>query len=197
MPAYEFNGLRPVVHPTAYVHPSAVLIGDVWVAENCYVGPCASLRGDFGRVDLRAGCNVQDTCVMHAFPGKDVVVERNGHVGHGAVLHGCTVGEGALVGMNAVVMDDAIIGKDAFVGACAFVPAGTEVAPAHLAVGAPARILRELSEDERRWKHRGTEEYQELARLSSATQREVEPLTEDDRARPRLDFSDYQTKPKS
>lgn len=108
---YAIDGIVPVVDPTAYVHPSAVLIGDVIVGPGCYVGPCASLRGDFGRLILEAGANLQDTCVMHGFPGTDTVVEENGHVGHGAVLHGCRVGRNALIGMNAVIMDNAVIGE--------------------------------------------------------------------------------------
>ncbi len=109
MPSYSIEGVVPVVHPSAYVHPTAVLIGDVWIGPDCYVGPAASLRADFGRIILKQGSNVQDTCVMHAFPGMDTVVEKNGHVGHGAILHGCVVGEDAMVGMNAVVMDEAHI----------------------------------------------------------------------------------------
>src|SRR5215470_12716775 len=104
---YSIDGVRPVVDPTAFVHPTAVLIGDVIVGPNCYVGPHASLRGDFGRVELRAGSNIQDSCVMHSFPGQDAVVMEEGHIGHGAILHGCTVGRNAMVGMNAVVMDGA------------------------------------------------------------------------------------------
>ena len=111
MTCYSLDGLTPVVDPTAYVHPSAVLIGDVIVGPHCYVGPLASLRGDFGRIVLEEGANLQDTCVMHGFPDSDTVVERNGHIGHGAVLHGCRIGADALVGMNAVVMDNARIGR--------------------------------------------------------------------------------------
>jgi phenylacetic acid degradation protein len=120
---YEIDGIRPVVHPTAYVHPTAVLIGDVIVGPRCYVGPLASLRGDFGRLVLEEGANLQDTCVMHGFPGCDTVVEQDGHIGHGAVLHGCRVGRNAMVGMNAVVMDKAVVGAESIVGAMSFVKA--------------------------------------------------------------------------
>jgi phenylacetic acid degradation protein len=126
MPCYEIDGLRPVVHPEAYVHPTAVLIGDVIVAAGCYVGPACSLRGDFGRLMLETGANFQDTCVMHGFPDTDTVVEQDGHIGHGAVLHGCVVRRNAMVGMNAVVMDRAVVGDSAIVAACAFVKAGLE-----------------------------------------------------------------------
>ena len=135
----------PVVDPTAFVHPTAVLIGDVRVGPGCYVGPCASLRGDFGRLVLEAGVNVQDTCVLHGFPGTDTVVEADGHIGHGAVLHGCVVRRDALVGMNAVVMDEAEVGEQAIVAACAFVRAGMKVPPRMLVAGVPGKVVRELT----------------------------------------------------
>ena len=119
MPVYSLEGITPVVHPEAYAHETAVLIGDVIIGAGCYIGPNASLRGDFGRIIVEAGANVQDTCVMHSFPGKDCIVERDGHIGHGAVLHGCRIGANALVGMKAVVMDDAVIGESSIVGATA------------------------------------------------------------------------------
>ena len=114
---WQFDGVTPAVHPSAYVHPTAVLIGDVIIGPRCYIGPLASLRGDFGRLIIEEGANVQDSCVMHGFPGEDTVVGVDGHIGHGAVLHGCTVGRNALVGMNAVVMDRAVIGEEAIVAA--------------------------------------------------------------------------------
>ena len=123
MPCYSIDGLVPVVDPSAHVHPAAVLIGDVWVGPGVYVGPCASLRGDFGRLVLEAGSNVQDNCTLHGFPGADTVVEVDGHIGHGAVLHGCIVRRGALIGMNAVVMDEAEVGEQAIVAASAFIRA--------------------------------------------------------------------------
>ena len=186
MPCYALDGLVPVVHPTAFVHPSAELIGDVWVGANCYIGPLASLRGDFGRIVVHDGANVQDTCVMHAFPGKDCVVEVEGHIGHGAVLHGCTVGRNALVGMNAVVMDEVEIGESSIVAAAAFVRAGMKVPPRSLLVGSPARVVRELSEDEVRWKNQGTKVYQALARRCRASLVPTQALTEADPARPRF-----------
>ena len=108
MPVYSLEGITPVVHPDAFVHETAVLIGDVLIGAGCYIGPHASLRGDFGRIVVEQGANVQDTCVLHSFPGKDCIVERDGHIGHGAVLHGCRIGPNALIGMNAVVMDDVV-----------------------------------------------------------------------------------------
>jgi phenylacetic acid degradation protein len=188
---YAIDGLRPVIAPGAFVHPAAVLIGDVIVGPGCYVGPGASLRGDFGRLILEPGSNVQDNCVMHGFPGKDCVIEADGHVGHGAILHGCRIGRNALVGMNAVIMDGAAIGEDSIVAALAFVKAGFEVPPRTLVGGIPARIMRALSEDEIAWKSQGTAEYQELARRCLASLEPVEALAAPEPERPRLDVSKY------
>lgn len=189
---YSIDGLTPVVDPGAYVHPSAVLIGDVIVGPRCYVGPCASLRGDFGRIVLAAGANVQDCCVMHGFPNSDTVVEEQGHIGHGAILHCCRVRRNAMVGMNAVVMDTAEIGESSIVAACAFVKAGMIVPPRTLAAGVPARIVRELSQQEMRWKVEGTQTYQHLAQRALSTMREVEALTSVEPDRRRLELPDLQ-----
>src|SRR5919204_5191488 len=148
---YSIDGITPVVDPSAFVHPSAVLIGDVIVGARAYIGPCASLRGDFGRIVVEEGANLQDSCTMHGFPGKDTVAGAESTIGHGAILHGCVVGRGALVGMNAVVNDNAEVGEDAVVAALAFVKAETRIPPRALAAGIPARVLRELSEEELRW----------------------------------------------
>jgi phenylacetic acid degradation protein len=149
---YAIDGITPVVHPSAFVHPSAVLIGDVIVAARAYIGPCASLRGDFGRIVVEEGANIQDTCMLHGFPGKDTVVGAESTIGHGAVLHGCVVGRGALVGMNCVVNDNAEIGEDAVVAALAFVKAEAKVEARTLVAGIPARPLRTLTAQELRWK---------------------------------------------
>lgn len=186
MPCYAIDGVLPVVDPSAYVHPTAVLIGDVIVGAHCYIGPCACLRGDFGRIVIGPGANVQDNCVLHGFPDQATVVEENGHIGHGAVLHGCVVRRDALVGMNAVVMDEAEVGAQAIVAACAFVPAGMQVPPRTLVAGTPARPKRLLSDAEIAWKLEGTQTYQELARRSRDSLREVQPLTALDADRPRL-----------
>ena len=124
MKVYAIDGIVPVVDPSAYVHPSAVLIGDVHIGPRAYIGPCASLRGDFGRLFIGPGANVQDCCVMHGFPGSDTIVEEDGHIGHGAILHGCIVRRNGMVGMNAVVMDKAVVGESAIVAAQSFVKAG-------------------------------------------------------------------------
>ena len=186
MPCYSIDGLTPVIDPSAFVHPTAVLIGDVIVGPGCYVGPCASLRADFGRIVLRAGSNVQDTCVVHGFPFADTVVEEDGHIGHGAVLHACVVRRGALVGINAVVMDEAEIGEQAIVGACAFVRAGMKVPARWLASGLPARNQRELSEREIAAKREGTAIYQDLTRRCLASMAQVHPLAAVEVQRPRL-----------
>ena len=187
---YAIDGIVPVVDATAYVHPSAVLIGDVIVGPGCYVGPCASLRGDFGRLILERGANLQDTCVMHGFPGTDTVVEEDGHIGHGAVLHGCRIGKNALVGMNAVIMDNAVIGESAIVAASAFVKAGADIPARRLAAGLPAKVIRQLSDEEIAWKVEGTRTYQDLTRRSLATMTECAPLAAVEADRPRVYLPD-------
>jgi phenylacetic acid degradation protein len=185
---WSINGVTPVVDPTAFVHPSAVLIGDVLVAAGCYVGPSACLRGDFGRIELRAGANVQDCCVMHGFPGTDTLVEEEGHIGHGAILHGCTVRKDALVGMNAVVNDNAVVGESAIVAAMAFIKAGMIVPPRTLVAGVPAKVVRTLTDEELAWKREGTLSYQELARRSLATMVETEALSAAEPNRRRIEL---------
>lgn len=182
---WSIDGITPVVDATAYVHPSAVLIGDVMVGPGAYIGPCASLRGDFGRLIVGPGANVQDCCVMHGFPGTDTVIEEDGHIGHGAVLHGCVVKRNAMVGMNAVVMDNAVVGESAIVAAQAFVKAGMEVPARWLAAGVPAKLVRELTAQEMAWKVEGTGVYQDLTRRCLATLTETTALTapEPDRKR--------------
>lgn len=175
---YEFDGVRPVVHASAYVHPTAVLIGDVIVGANCYVGPAACLRGDFGRLVLEEGVNFQDTCVMHSFPGQESVVEVNGHIGHGAILHGCRIGRNVLVGMNAIVMDNAVIGESSLVAAMSFVKKGMVVPARSLVSGIPAQVVRAMTEEEVFWKTEGTTEYQRLAAVSLRTLRAVDAFTE-------------------
>jgi phenylacetic acid degradation protein len=174
---YSIDGIVPVIDPTAFVHPTAVLIGDVIVGPHCYVGPCACLRGDFGRLILETGSNLQDTAVMHSFPGADTVVEVDGHIGHGAILHGCRIGRNSLVGMNAVVADGAIIGESTFVGASAYIPAGAVIPTRSLVVGVPGKVVRELTDEEIAWKREATAVYQALARRSMASMRVTEALT--------------------
>jgi phenylacetic acid degradation protein len=192
MPVYAIDGVTPVVHPKAFVHPTATLIGDVIVGPHCYVGPCASLRGDFGRLILERGVNVQDTCVMHGFPGTDTVVEEDGHVGHGAVLHGCRVGKDALIGMNAVIMDNAVIGESSIIAAMAFIKADIILPPRSLIAGVPAKVIRELSDEEMAWKREGTATYQQLTLRCLSSLQETQPLSEVEPARKRIDVAEIQ-----
>jgi phenylacetic acid degradation protein len=185
---YSIDGLVPVVDPAAFVHPTAVLIGDVIVGPGCYIGPAACLRGDFGHIEIRAGANVQDTCVLHGYPGLGTIVEEDGHIGHGAVLHGCRVERNGLVGMNAVVNDNAVVGDSAIVAAMAFVKAGMVIPPRTIASGVPAKVLRALTDMELAWKAEGTRHYQELARRSLATMQAVAPLPAPEAGRKRLEL---------
>ena len=185
---YSIDGIVPVVHPSAFVHESAVLIGDVIVGARAYIGPCACLRGDFGRIVVEEGANIQDTCMLHGFPGKDTVVGAEATVGHGAVLHGCVVQRGALIGMNCVVNDNAEVGEEAMVAAMAFVKAEARIPPRSLAAGIPARVLRELSAEEIQWKKDNMHLYQQLAQRSSKTMQRVEALTAVEPGRKRIDI---------
>ena len=185
---YSIDGIVPVVHPSAFVHESAVLVGDVIVGARAYVGPAACLRGDFGRIVVEEGANIQDTCMLHGFPGKDTVVGAESTIGHGAVLHGCVVRRGALIGMNCVVNDNAEVGEDAVVAALAFVKAEAKIEPRTLVAGIPARTLRALSEQELRWKKDNMHLYQQLALRSAKTMKEVEALTQVEPNRKRIDI---------
>lgn len=185
---YSIDGLVPVVDPSAFVHESAVLVGDVIVGARAYIGPCACLRGDFGRIVVEEGANIQDTCMLHGFPGKDTVVGREATIGHGAVLHGCVIGRGALVGMNAVVNDNAEVGEEAMIAALAFVKAEAKIPARALAAGIPARVLRELSAEELQWKTDNMHLYQKLGERSAKTMRRVEALTAMEPGRKRIDI---------
>ena len=185
---YSIDGIVPVVHPSAFVHESAVLIGDVIVGARAYIGPCACLRGDFGRIVVEEGANIQDTCMLHGFPGKDTVVGAEATIGHGAVLHGCVVRRGALIGMNSVINDYAEVGEDAIVAALAFVKAEARIPARTLVAGIPARVLRELSADEIKWKQDNMHLYQKLAERSAQTMQRVEALTAPEPGRKRIDI---------
>jgi len=187
---YSIDGVTPVVHPDAYVHPSAVLIGDVHVGAGVYVGPCASLRGDFGRLVIEAGANIQDCCIVHGFPESDTVIEQDGHIGHGAIIHSARICRNAMVGMNAVVNDNAVVGESAFVGAMAFVRAGMRVPPRTLVAGVPAKVMRDLSAAELARKVDATRSYQNLAKRSLASLRETVALDEAEPGRKRLSLGE-------
>src|SRR4029077_17509889 len=150
---YSLDGITPVVDSSAFVHPTAVLIGDVIIGPNCYIGPGASLRGDFGRIVFEEGSNLQDNCVVHTFPNAETIVERRGHIGHGAILHGCRIKQDAMGGMDAVIMDDAAVGESAVVAALRFVNAGLHVPPRSLIAGTPGKVIRKLSDGDIEWKN--------------------------------------------
>ncbi|MGX5202155.1 acyltransferase [Aliikangiella sp. IMCC44632] len=194
MPVYAIDNFVPVIKPTAFIHPSAEIIGDVIIEDHCYIGPCAVLRGDFGRIHVSHHSNIQDCCVLHSFPDKDCFLEPYSHIGHSAVLHGCRIGENALIGMNAVVMDDAIIGQESMVAACSFVRAKFTCDARSMVMGTPAKVARQLSAEEVNWKTQGTKEYTQLALRAKQSLREVEPLSEIQPDRPRFNSSNHQTK---
>lgn len=186
MPTYSINRIVPVVDPTAYVHPTACLIGDVIIGPACYIGPGASLRGDMGRILIGEGSNIQDNCVLHCRPGAELSVAPDGHVGHGAVLHGCKIEHNVLVGINAIVMDDAVVGESSIIAAGTFVKSGFTCPPRSLVLGTPGRIVRELSDEEVHRKSGETEVYKRLAVRCLDTLEETEPLTETDPGRKRF-----------
>ncbi len=166
---YEFNGHKPVVHPSAFVHPQAVVTGDVTIGKDCYIGPGAALRGDWGAIVLKDGCNVQENCTIHMFPGVTVVLEKGAHIGHGAIIHGAHIGENCLVGMNAVVMDNVELGAESIVGALTFIKEGEKIPPRSLVVGNPGKVVKKVSDDQIEWKTEGTRLYQALPQYCKDT----------------------------
>lgn len=175
---YAFGGVVPVVHPTAFVHPQATVTGDVIIGRDVYVGPGASIRGDWGGVRIHDGCNVQESCVVHMFPGVTVVLEESAHIGHGAVVHGARIGRNALVGMNAVVMDRVTVGAESIIGALCLVPADMVIPPRSIVVGNPARIVKSVSDEMLAWKTEGTALYQALPVQLHETLTPCDPLTD-------------------
>jgi phenylacetic acid degradation protein len=188
---YAFEGIVPVIDPQAWVHPSAVLIGDVIVGPGCYVGPGAVLRGDFGRIVMQPNANVQDNCVVHSAPDFDCVMEEESHVGHGAIIHCARIGRDALIGIQAVIMDTAVVGEQAIVAAKSFVKVADVVPPRVLVAGVPARVRRALTDEDIAWKRRGTALYVELARRGRDGVVAAKPLerVEEGRERPRWNFA--------
>ncbi|WP_112320590.1 gamma carbonic anhydrase family protein [Oceanibium sediminis] len=187
MPCYSFEGRIPVVDPTAYVHPLAVVIGDTTVGPGAWIGPGASLRGDFGRITVGARVSVQDNCTMHGSAGYDSIAEAGATIGHGAILHGCRVGPNTLIGMNTVVLDGAEIGAECLVAAMSLVRGGQQIPPRRLLAGNPARVLRELSEDEIFWANGPDGEYARLAERCRASLVECTPLDAPEPGRRRND----------
>ncbi len=173
---YAFDDFVPVVHESAFIHPLAAVTGNVTIGRDVYVGPGAAIRGDWGGIVIADGCNVQENCTVHMFPGVTVMLEPGAHIGHGAVVHGARIGANSLIGMNAVIMDNAVIGAGCIVGALCFVPADMEVPDRKVVVGNPARIVKDVSDDMLAWKSDGTALYQQLPAAMRASWRETEPL---------------------
>ena len=173
---YSFQGYIPVVHKSSFVHPLAAVTGNVIIGKNCYIGPGAAIRGDWGQIILEDSVNVQENCTIHMFPGKSITLKESAHVGHGAVIHGANLGKNCLIGMNTVIMDDAEIGDESIVSAMAFVKAETKIPKRSLVVGNPAKIVKQVSDEMIAWKTKGTQLYQQLPADCYSTLNEVEPL---------------------
>ncbi len=186
---YEFNGFKPVIHESAFIHPQANVTGNVFIGKNVYIGPNCVLRGDWGKIVIEDGCNVQENCTVHMFPGTTTTLKEGAHIGHGAIIHGGTIGKNTLIGMNAVVMDDVIIGDESIVGALCFVPSKMVVPRRKIVVGNPAKIVKEVSDKMIEWKTKGTELYQQLPEDCRNTLKECEPLREPEANRPEQDDS--------
>lgn len=175
---YAFKEFTPIVHESSFVHPLAAVTGNVIIGKNCYIGPGAAIRGDWGQIILEDGVNVQENCTVHMFPGKSITLQESSHVGHGAIIHGANLGRNCLIGMNTVIMDDAEIGDECIVGAMAFVMAATKIPERSLVVGNPAKVIKEVSDDMIAWKTKGTQLYQQLPKDCHESLKEVEPLRE-------------------
>ena len=174
---YEFNGYKPVIDPSSYIHKEATIIGNVIIGKDVYVGPGASIRGDWGKITIKNGCNIQDNCTIHIFPGKDVILEENAHIGHGAIIHGSYIGKNSLIGMNSVIMDDTVIGEECIIGALCFVKGEMKIPNRKIVVGNPAKIKGEVSDDMIKWKKKGTELYQNLPKECRELMKECNPLS--------------------
>ncbi|MBB4119740.1 phenylacetic acid degradation protein [Mesonia hippocampi] len=181
---YKFKGFTPVVHESSFVHPLAAVTGNVIIGKDCYIGPGAAIRGDWGEIILEDGVNVQENCTVHMFPGKTITLKKGAHVGHGAVIHGANLGENCLIGMNSVIMDDAEIGEESIIGAMAFVKAETKIPARSLVVGNPAKIIKQVSDEMIAWKTAGTKLYQRLPSDCHESLEAVEPLREIPKNRP-------------
>lgn len=183
---FEFDGYQPVIHESAFIHPQACVTGNVTIGKDVYIAPGAAIRGDWGEIIIEDGCNVQENCTIHMFPGVTVRLHKSAHIGHGAIIHGATIGENSLIGMNAVIMDNAVIGSGCIIGALCFVKADTIIPDRKLAVGNPAKIIKDVSDEMLAWKTKGTELYQSLPQQLYATLRPCEPLREIPKNRPEM-----------
>ena len=195
MAIYEINGLVPVISEKAFVHESAVIIGDVFIDEGVYIAPLCSIRGDFGRIIIKKNANIQDCCVIHSFPSIDVIVEEDGHIGHSAILHGCHIKKNAMIGMGSVVMDESVIGENSIIGASSLIPGKTIIPANHLAFGNPIKVKRELRAEEIAWKSEGSKAYTDLAYNCLENLKKCIPLKEANKTRDAL-RCDMEYKPK-
>ena len=184
MAIYTFNGFKPVIDESSYIHPLAAVTGNVIIGKNVYVGPGAAIRGDWGKIIIEDGCNVQENCTIHMFPGTTTILKKGAHIGHGAIIHGGIIGENCLVGMNSVVMDEVVMEKECIVGALSFIPANMEIPKRSLLVGNPAKIIKQVSDEMIAWKTKGTALYQALPQECHQTLKECEPLREEEEDRP-------------
>jgi phenylacetic acid degradation protein/carnitine operon protein CaiE len=175
---FEFEGVKPVIHPSAFIHPNATVTGNVIIGKDVYVGPGAAIRGDWGEIIIEDGCNIQENCTIHMFPGTSVLLKEDAHIGHAAIIHGGTIGKNTLIGMNAVIMDEVIIGDACIIGSLAFVPAKMNIPDRSVAVGNPAKIIKEVSDKMIAWKSEGTKLYQQLPKRCHDTLKPCEPLQE-------------------
>jgi phenylacetic acid degradation protein len=182
---YSFKGHIPIIHKSSFVHPLAAVTGNVIIGKDCYIGPGAAIRGDWGEIILKDGVNVQENCTIHMFPGRTIVLKEGAHVGHGAIIHGANLGRNCLIGMNAVLMDDVHIGDECIVGAMTFVKGGTVIPNRKLVVGNPAKIIKDVSDEMIAWKTAGTKLYQQLPSDCHESLKEVEPLREIPKDRPK------------
>lgn len=182
---YEFNGYKPVIDPSAFVHPQATVTGNVIIGKDVYIGPGAALRGDWGEIIIHDGCNVQENCTLHMFPGKSVILYESAHIGHGAVIHGAIIGRNVMVGMNSVLMDDVTIGDECIIGALTFIKAGETFPSRSLIVGNPAKVIKQVTDEMIQWKTEGTKLYQQLPNDCHQTLKECEPLSEIPKDRPK------------
>ena len=181
---FEFNGYKPVIHKSAFIHPNATVTGNVIIGKDVYVGPGAAIRGDWGQIIIEDGCNVQENCTIHMFPGTTVLLKEGAHIGHGAIIHGGTIGKNVLVGMNSVVMDNVEVGDECIIGALCFVPADMVIPKRKLVVGNPGKIIKDVSDQMIAWKTEGTKLYQQLPYDCHTTLKACEPLQREPAYRP-------------
>ena len=190
---YKYKDAVPVVHETSFVHPQAAVTGNVIIGKNCYIGPGAALRGDFGQIVVEDGCNIQENCTVHMFPGITVLLKENAHIGHGAIIHGATIGKNCLIGMNAVIMDNVELGDECIVGALSFIKTGEKIPPRSMVVGNPGRVVKAVSDEMIHWKTEGTRLYQQLADELHSCFEPCEPKREVANQNPELTIPPYKT----